>query len=48
MSGFLMWLWLSAVVVLFGAELKAEMADTVGASKTGSLLPPGLASRLRH
>lgn len=60
--GFMMWLWLSAVVVLLGAELNSEMehqtardttagpeaplgargarmADTVGPSKTGSLLP---------
>ncbi|HEY9218268.1 MAG TPA: YihY/virulence factor BrkB family protein, partial [Phenylobacterium sp.] len=69
--GFMMWLWLSAVVVLFGAELnaeiehqtakdttegapkpmgarRAEMADTVGEAKQGSLLPPALARRLHH
>ena len=69
--GFLMWLWLSAVVVLFGAELNAEIerqtardtteghaqpmgargaevADTVGEAKRGSLLPEPIASRLRH
>jgi membrane protein len=63
--GFMMWLWLSGVVVLLGAELNsemehqtaadttqgpdrplgargAEMADTVGEAKKGSLLPkPG-------
>ncbi|HEX2562128.1 YihY/virulence factor BrkB family protein [Phenylobacterium sp.] len=69
--GFLMWLWLSAVVVLFGGELNAEiehqtakdstegpakpmgargaeMADTVGEAKEGSLLPEAIAKRLRH
>lgn len=69
--GFLMWLWLSAVVVLFGAELNseiehqtardttegqaqpmgtrgAEMADTLGESKKGGILPEGLSKRLHH
>lgn len=64
--GFMVWLWLSCTIVLFGAELNSEIehqtavdsttgvsrpmgargaavADNVGAAKTGSLLPAGLA-----
>jgi membrane protein len=63
--GFMVWLWLSCTIVLFGAELNSEiehqtardsttgasrplgargaqMADSVGEAKTGSLLPPAL------
>ena len=68
--GFMMWLWLSAVVILLGAEINAEaerqtvkdsttgepepmgdrgaqVADTVGQSKTDSMLP-GFVSRRLH
>lgn len=67
--GFMMWLWLSSVIVLVGAEMNseterqtlkdsttgqpkplgdrgAEAADTVGESKTDSMLPEFISKRL--
>jgi membrane protein len=41
--GFMTWSWLSAIVVLFGAELNSEMEhQTVEDSTTGAPLPMGL------
>jgi membrane protein len=33
MVGFMIWMWLSAIVVLVGAEINAEMETTKGGGK---------------
>jgi membrane protein len=43
--GFMVWMWLSAVVVLCGAELNAEIeSQTTGAPKGQRVMPPSMTS----
>ena len=40
--GFMFWLWYSMIIVLFGAELNAELEhQTAVDTTTGTPLPPG-------
>ena len=42
MVGFMIWIWLSVIVILFGAELDAEMEhQTIKDTTTGAPKPPG-------